>query len=115
MEVPLSLENELHALVTKITGVAAVYKVNPLWRSLARQLSSRLATSAEDSHAFVDLSEESRGDAHVVRVRMRVGSDGSIPAPDVARSVAAHIRAHICDAHPKIHVVAAVEISAIAR
>lgn len=111
----MSLENELHALVTEIEGVATVYTVDPLWRSFARQIGAKLSQNSDAAHSFVDLSEENHGDAHVVTVRMRVGSDGSVPAPHVARTVASQIRAHVGAAHPDIHVVAAVEISAIAR
>lgn len=75
--------------------------------------SNRDATGggAESSGANVG---ETVGEAPVMTVRVRIGTDGSVPAPTVARSVAAEIRALVSVQRPELTVKAVVEISAVA-
>lgn len=110
----MSLEHELHDLVAGLEGVAAVYIVDPLWKNVARQIGAKLGQNTEVQHDFVQLTHRTEGGAEELTVRMRIGSDGTVPAPRIARAVAAHIRRHVRSQRPGLAVIAAVEISAIA-
>lgn len=110
----MSLENELHELVKSIEGVAAVYTVDPVWKSLAKQITSRFTSAHEADHAFISCTEENDGGVSIITVRVRLASNGLVPAPHVARTVASYLRDHVSAARPGSHVVTNIEISAIA-
>ncbi|ALE04497.1 hypothetical protein AL755_02130 (plasmid) [Arthrobacter sp. ERGS1:01] len=126
----MSLEEELHALVRGLPGVSIVYAADPVWRSVVKAVGAMLGPGSADTQMpFVvcqigDGGDEGpagggRGDVgsgggrQVMTVRIRIGTDGSVPAPALARAVAAAIRAHVAGAEPGVDVVAAVEIAAI--
>lgn len=114
----MSLEDGIHQLVLGMDGVAAVYTADPVWLTAVKQLGSLLSPGEAAPVPFVVCSEKADdagepGAAPAMSVRVRIGTDGSLPAPALARSVAAGIRAHLAVLRPGVDVKAVVEISAI--
>lgn len=115
----MSLEDEIHQLVLGMDGVAVVYAADPVWLTAVKQLGSLLGPGEAAPVPFVVCSEEADDDAGVpgaapaMSVRVRIGTDGSLPAPGLARAVAAGIRAHVAVQRPGVEVKSVVEISAI--
>ncbi|WP_269940011.1 hypothetical protein [Arthrobacter sp. HY1533] len=114
----MSLEAEIHQLVLGMDGVAAVYAADPVWLTAVKQLGSLLGPGEAAPVPFVVCSEEADdagvpGAAPAMSVRVRIGTDGSLPAPGLARAVAAGIRTHVAVQRPGVEVKAVVEISAI--
>jgi hypothetical protein len=122
----MSLENDIHQLVLGLDGVAAVYTADPLWLAAVKQLGSLLGPGGEAAVPFVVCSEsggdgdgEGEGDGlgeaggPVMTVKVRIGTDGSTPAPAMARDVAVAIRSFVAARRPGLGVKAVVEISAI--
>ncbi len=106
----MSMEEDIRQLVLDVDGVARVYSADPLWKSVARQLGALLGPGeAPAEEPFVDC----RLEGATLTVRIRVGTDGSVPAPALARTVAAAIRSFVVGQSPDSEVVAAVEIAAI--
>ncbi|MHA7303708.1 hypothetical protein ACX80E_00430 [Arthrobacter sp. TMN-49] len=120
----MSLEGDIHRLVLGLDGIATVYSVDPLWMTVVKELGSLLASGAGPAQVpFVVCTEEyeaddAAGDGRaprpVMNVKVRIGTDGSVPAPALARSVAALIRAHVAQRRPEMDVRAVVQIAAIA-
>jgi hypothetical protein len=79
---------ELREVILAVDGVAEVYPARPLWQTIAG--AARSAVTGEPLPAVL---VEFAGAAAVVRTR--VGVSGVLPAPDVARAVAAAIRTHL--------------------
>lgn len=132
----MSLEDDIHQLVLAMDGVATVYAADPVWLSALKQVGSLVDSgSAAAPVPFVVCSDaddvgtqergtgtlgaESLGDGGaaggqlVMAVKIRIGTDGSLPAPAMARSVAGAIRTFVIALHPDVQVKAVVEISAI--
>lgn len=138
----MSLEDDIHQLVLSLEGVATVYAADPVWLSALKQLGSLVDSgSAAAPVPFVVCSDaddvgtqergtgtlgaESLGDGGaagsrsfktvktVMTVKIRIGTDGSLPAPAMARSVAGAIRNLVEVQRPDVQVKAVVEISAI--
>lgn len=110
----MSVEADIHQLVLGMDGISAVFVVDPLWKNVVSQLGSLLGQDGAGGQLqFVDCSTDSSGANPVMTVRLRIGADGSVPAPALARAVAAAIRTHVKAVQPDVDVVAAVEISAI--
>jgi len=124
----MSLEEELHALVRGLPGVSIVYAADPLWLNVVKAVGAMLGPGSADTQTPYVVCQidagahdggpegSARGDdvvRPVMTVRLRIGTDGSVPAPALARDVAAAIRAHLAGAEPGMEVVAAVEIAAI--
>lgn len=114
----MSLEDEIHQLVLGMDGVAVVYAADPVWLTAVKQLGSLLGPGEAAPVPFVVCSEEADdagvpGAAPAMSVRVRIGTDGSLPAPELARAVAAGIRAHVAVQRPGMEVKSVVEISAI--
>lgn len=113
----MSLEDDIHQLVLAMDGVATVYAADPVWLSALKQLGSLVDPgSAAQPVPFVVCSDAVLPDAAgaVMTVKIRIGTDGSLPAPAMARSVAGAIRTFVAALHPDVQVKAVVEISAIA-
>ena len=132
----MSLEDDIHQLVLAMDGVATVYAADPVWRSALKQLGSLVDPGSDATPVpFVVCSEAddggtqergpgvlgdaslpdaaSAGGRSVMTVKIRVGTDGSLPAPAMARSVAGAIRTLVAGQRPDVQVKAVVEISAI--
>lgn len=110
----MELEQDIHQLVLAMDGVAGVFAADPVWMTAVKQLGALLATGADAAAMrFVVSSEEDGTGAPVLTVRVRIGTDGSIAAPRLARSVAAGIRAFVAVRRPGVEVKAVVEIAAI--
>ena len=118
----MSLEEDIHQLVLSMDGVATVYAADPVWLSALKQLGSLMdPDSAARPVPFVVCSEDSSselsdggpGCRSVMTVKIRIGTDGALRAPDMARSVAGAIRTFVTALHPDVQVKAVVEISAI--
>lgn len=126
----MSLEEDIHQMVLSMDGVATVYAADPVWLSALKQLGSLMdPDSAAQPVPFVVCSEAASsetdtgdtggtGDAgsscrSVMTVKIRIGTDGALRAPDMARSVAGAIRTFVTALHPDVQVKAVVEISAI--
>lgn len=108
----MSLEEEIRERVLNLDGVAVVYSADPLWLTVVKQVGALLSPGDEAAQVpFVVCQVD--GDLPLTTVRIRVGTDGSVPAPAVARDVAASIRSFVGSLHPGSEVVAAVEIAAI--
>ncbi len=115
----MTLEDDIHHLVLSMEGVATVYSADPVWLAAAKQAASLLGTGG-DAAVFVVCREEvpdadgmSDGARPAVSVRLRIGSNGTVPAPALARAVAAGIRTFVSGLRPEVDVKAAVEVSAI--
>ncbi|MDJ0317964.1 hypothetical protein [Arthrobacter antibioticus] len=119
----MSLEDDVHQRVLDMDGVAVVYAVDPTWRTAVKTLGG-LLLPAETAAAttFVACSETadpgSEGmrpvlTAPVLTVKVRVGTDGSVPAPQLARSVATGIRTFVAPRRPDFEVRVLVQIAAI--
>lgn len=135
----MSLEDDIHQLVLAMDGVATVYAADPVWLSALKQLGSLVDSgSAAAPVPFVvcsdadDVGTQERGTGTlgaeslgaggaaggrsvktVMTVKIRIGTDGSLPAPAMARAVAGAIRTFVIALHPDVQVKAVVEISAI--
>ncbi|MHA7222976.1 hypothetical protein ACX80S_11725 [Arthrobacter sp. RHLT1-20] len=102
--------SQLRNLILSLDGVHTVYPADPAWKATARRIRAALASDAGDaSPEYVRLSTE--GTATTVSVR--VGADGTVPAAELARSIAAALRAELDGEHPRGTVNLAVEISSI--
>lgn len=115
----MTLEDDIHQLVLSMEGVAMVYSADPVWLAAARQAASLLGSGGEAA-AFVVCREEgpdadgmSDGARPAVSVRLRIGSNGTVPAPELARAVAAGIRTFVSGQRPEVDVNAVVQVSAI--
>lgn len=121
----MSLEDDIHHLVLGMDGVATVYSADPLWLNALKQLGALLGPNGEPAPVpFVVCTEEiydagtagsgaAAASRAVMSVRVRIGTDGSVPAPATARSVAALIRAHVAARRADVDVRAVVQIAAI--
>lgn len=128
----MSLEDDIHQLVLAMDGVATVYAADPVWLSALKQVGSLMDPDSSSPRVpFVVCSEEASSEASeaseaserngsgavggqpVMTVKIRIGTDGSLPAPAMARSVAGAIRTFVIALHPDVQVKAVVEISAI--
>ncbi len=115
----MTLEEDIHQLVLAMEGVATVYSADPVWLAALKQAASRLGSGGEAA-VFVVCCEErldaggmSDGARPTVGVRLRIGSNGTVPAPALARAVAGGIRTFVSGQRPGVDVKAVVEISAI--
>lgn len=128
----MSLEDDIHQLVLAMDGVATVYAADPVWLSALKQLGSLVDPDSSSTRVpFVVCSEEVSSETNetngtnetndggavggqlVMTVKIRIGTDGSLPAPAMARAVAGAIRTFVIALHPDVQVKAVVEISAI--
>lgn len=118
----MSLEEDIHNVVLGADGVAAVYSADPLWLKAVKALGALLGPNGEPAPVpFVvcteeaGLADESGAGATrpVMSVKVRIGTDGTLPAPATARSVAALIRSHVAQQRPEVDVRAVVAIAAI--
>ena len=82
------LAAELERVILAVDGVTDVYPARPLWQSIAGA-----ARSAVTGAPPTAIQVEPAGTA--AEVRARIGISGVRPAPDVARAVAAAVRAHL--------------------
>lgn len=106
----MTIEERIHQLVLGVPGVATVFSADPAWITVAKHVGALLAPGDEPADiTFVACSVEDS----TMMVRIRVGSQPHVPAPQLARDVAAEIRALVRAEHPGLDVVAAVEVSAI--
>lgn len=124
----MSLEDDVHQRVLDMDGVAVVYAVDPMWRTAVKTLGG-LLSPAETAAAmtFVACSETADPGsdgmrpvltapvltAPVLTVKVRVGTDGSVPAPQLARNVATGIRTFVAPRRPDFEVRVLVQIAAI--
>lgn len=110
----MSLENQIRERVLELDGVGAVYSADPLWLTAAKALGA-LVGSGDSAGAvpFVVCAEDEIEGRSLLTVRVRIGTDGSVPSPALARSVAAEIRAFVSGHRPGTDVKAVVEIAAI--
>ena len=119
----MSIEAGIHELVLGMDGVAVVYAADPIWLTAVKQLGALLGPGSEAAPVhFVVCSEQAANPADdgaggaaraAMTVRVRIGTDGSAPAPKVARAVAGAIRALVVAQRPELVVKAVVEVSAI--
>lgn len=110
----MSLEEQLRELVRGLDGVATVYSADPLWLTVVKQVGALLSAGEEAAEVpFVVCRVDGDGETPVMTVQIRIGTDGGVPAPALARGVAAAIREFVGRERPELEVVAAVEIAAI--
>jgi len=110
----VSLEEDVRELVLGLEGVATVYSADPLWLTVLKQVSAALSPGDDPAQLpFVVCRMEDGDGRTLMRVQVRIGSSGDVPAPALARNVAAAIRGFVATAKPGLEVVAVVEIAAI--
>lgn len=109
----MSLEDQIHQRVLHMAGVATVYAADPVWLTAVKSLGALLGSSETTALPYVVLSEDEREGQPLLTVKVRIGTDGSLPAPDTARQVAADIRAHLAVHRPDAEVKIMVEIAAV--
>ncbi|AIY02835.1 hypothetical protein ART_3236 [Arthrobacter sp. PAMC 25486] len=126
----MSLEEEIRQLVLGMGGVATVYAADPMWVTAVKQLGALLGPGGDAAPVpFVVCTEEGADlldtddgafpagaggfTRPVMTVRVRIGTDGSQPAPALARAVAGAVRALVSVQRPEVGVKAVVEVSAI--
>lgn len=110
----MSLEEEIRELVLGVGGVAIVYSADPLWLTVLKQVGAALSPGDDPAQLpFVVCRREDDGGRQIMRVQVRIGSNGAVPAPALAHNVAAAIRLFVSTARPGLEVVAAVEVAAI--
>lgn len=109
----MNLEEQLRELVLGLDGVATVYSADPLWLTVVKQVGALLSAGEEAGVPFVVCRVDTDGERPVMTVQIRIGTDGGVPAPTLARGVAAAIREFVGQERPELDVVAAVEIAAI--
>ena len=85
---PGGVAAELREVILAVDGVSEVFPARPLWQNIAGA-----ARSAVTGEPLPVVHVEFGGEA--VDVMTRVGVSTLRPAPDVARSVAAAVRAHL--------------------
>ena len=107
----MTIEDRIHQLVLGVPGVATVFSADPAWLTVAKQVGALFTPGDEPADImFVACNVE----GSTLTVRIRVGTAADVPAPQLARAVAAEIRALVRSEQPGLDVVAAVEVSAIA-
>jgi len=107
----MTIEDRIHQLVQDVPGVATVFSADPAWLNMVKHVGALLTSGDEPADiTFVACSV----DGSTMTVRIRVGCQADVPAPQLARDVAAAIRALVRAENPALDVVAAVEVSAIA-
>jgi len=77
-----ALADELLGIVQAVEGVSAVYPAQPLWQSIA---GAAVAAVTGEQLPLISLA----GEDGVVAVKARIGVGSLLPAPQVAREVAA--------------------------
>ena len=110
----MSLENQIHEWMLGLDGVGAVYSADPVWLTAAKALGA-LVISGESAVPvpFVVCVEDEVEGRSLMTVKVRIGSDGSVPSPALARNVAAEIRSFVSGQCPETDLKAVVEIAAI--
>lgn len=94
----MSIVEALHELVLDVPGVGTVYPADPAWRSTVTTLASVLGPGMpEASPTLVEL----RIEHSLAAVRVRVGANGQVPVPELARNVAAVLRRKLRDSIPQ--------------
>lgn len=109
----MSLAADIHQMVLTTPGVATVYSADPLWLTAVKQVAAKLSPGSQEPPFVVCCEEAADGDKPTLTVRLRIGSDGSVPAPALARSVAGAVRALAAEQNPRAEVKTVVEISTI--
>lgn len=110
----MSLEDQIHQWVLGLDGVDTVYAADPLWLTAVKQLGALVGAGESAAPVpFVVCAEEEADGRAVMTVKIRIGTDGSVPAPAMARSVATEIRTIVAGQRPEVDVKAIVEIAAL--
>ncbi|ALE93746.1 hypothetical protein AOC05_17750 [Arthrobacter alpinus] len=108
------MEEEIRELVLGVDGVAIVYSADPLWLTVLKQVGAALSPVDDPAQLpFVVCLRDDDGGRQIMRVQVRIGTNGAVPAPALARNVAAAIRVFVSARQPEVGVVAAVEVAAI--
>ncbi|BCW42402.1 MULTISPECIES: hypothetical protein [unclassified Paenarthrobacter] len=95
-----ALADELLGIVQAVEGVSAVYPAQPLWQSIA---GAAVAAVTGEQLPLISLA----GEDGVVAVKARIGVGSLLPAPQVAREVAAAIRRHLGNVPAVVEVLVA--------
>jgi len=103
------LAGELLGIVQAVDGVHSVYPAQPLWQSIA---GAAMAAVTGEALPLIALNGPGGpggpgGPADMLTVKVRIGVEGSRPAPEVTREAAGAIRKYL---HPR---TAVVEISVV--
>jgi len=110
----MSLEDQIHQCVLGLDGVGTVYLADPVWLTAVKQLGALIASGESKAPApFVVCVEEESEGRSLLTIKVRIGTDGSVPAPAMARSVASEIRSLVAETHPNMDVKTVVEVAAL--
>ncbi|WP_449374517.1 hypothetical protein [Arthrobacter psychrolactophilus] len=110
----MSLEEQIHQRVLGLDGVGTVYLADPVWLTAVKQLGALIASGeTKAATPFVVCAEEEIEGRSTMIVKVRIGTDGSVPAPAMARTVASEIRFLVGQTHPDKEVKTVVEVAAL--
>ncbi|MDI3243347.1 hypothetical protein QK292_17485 [Arthrobacter sp. AL08] len=100
----------LRERILSLEGVQTLYPVDPAWKSTARLIRAALDPDAGDPDPeYVRFSTEGTS----TTVSVRVGADGTVPAADLARTIAATLRTSLDEDLSGHDVKVTVEVSSI--
>jgi len=89
---------ELRSLILSLAGVYRLYPADPAWKTTVRRIRTALIPGdASEEPEYVRITTG----ATPATLSVRVGADGTVPAPALARSVAAALRAALGSEFPE--------------
>lgn len=109
----MTLAHDIHQLVLAMDGVATVYSPDPVWLAAVKQVAARVVDGSPEPHCLVEWENTDDGARPTVCVQLRIGTVGSVPTPELVRSVAARIRALVSERHPEADVKVVAQVSSI--
>lgn len=109
----MTLAHDIHQLVLAMDGVATVYSPDPVWLAAVKRVAARVVADSPEPLCLVEWENTDDGARPAVCVQLRIGSVGTVPTPDLLRSVAARIRELVSAQHPEADVKVVAQVSAI--
>lgn len=95
--------------ILSLPGVHTLYPADPAWKTTARRVRAAFDPKHAAGPDYVQLSTEGTTTA----LSVRVGADGTVPAAELARTIAATLRSELKTARPGGRINVTVEISSI--
>lgn len=102
--------SRIRSLILSLDGVHTLYPADPAWQTTARRIRAALA---RDEHPPAPEYVRVRTDGASTTMAVRVGADGTVPAAQLARTIAAALRAATDGERPRGALKITVEVSAI--
>lgn len=95
--------------IMSLPGVHTLYPADPAWKTTARLIVAAFDPNHAAGPDYLQLSTEGTTTA----LSVRVGADGTVPAAELARTIAAALRSELQTAQPTGRINVTVEISSI--